>query len=107
MSSRRMPRSTVALSNQQGYVEIAWTLVRNATSNANIAAIPQPSQYRTFPSLAAMVSNTVKDSSLAPSGSTWHRRPYQPDQRHQDEGRTNSRKEQSNFMHGHQLSSKS
>jgi hypothetical protein len=27
----------------------------------------------------------------------WHHRPYQPDQRQQDEGRTNSRKEQSNF----------
>jgi hypothetical protein len=36
---------------------------------------------------------------LVPSGSTWHR-PYQPDQRHQDEARTNSRKEQSNFS-GH------
>src|SRR5262245_7378629 len=35
----------------------------------------------------------------SPSGSTWHHRPYQPDQRPQDEGRTNSRKEQSNFRH--------
>jgi hypothetical protein len=47
----------------------------------------------------------------APSGSTWHHRPYQPDQRHQDEGRTNSYKQQSNFSHGppsrHQFSSKS
>jgi hypothetical protein len=32
-----------------------------------------------------------------PLGSTWHHRPYQPDQRHQDEARTSSRKEQSNF----------
>ncbi len=30
-------------------------------------------------------------------GSLLCHRPYQPDQRHQDEGRTNSRKEQSNF----------
>jgi hypothetical protein len=29
--------------------------------------------------------------------STWHHRPYQPDQRHQDDARTNSQKEQSNF----------
>src|SRR5262249_23200455 len=35
----------------------------------------------------------------APSGSTWHHRPYQPDQRPQDEARTNSHNEQSNFMH--------
>jgi DNA-binding protein H-NS len=32
-----------------------------------------------------------------PSGSTWHPQPYQPEQRHQDDARTNSRKEQSNF----------
>jgi DNA-binding protein H-NS len=36
---------------------------------------------------------------LVPSGSTWHHPPYQRDQRQQDEARTSSQKEQSNFSH--------
>jgi hypothetical protein len=58
-----------------------------------------------------LVGSTWGIRRQAPSGSTWHHRPYQPDQRHQDDGRTKSYKQQSNFSHGppsrHQFFSKS
>jgi hypothetical protein len=62
--------------------------------NAPLSLNPRPRTCSSAPKICLSKPTAARPVRL---GSTWHHPPYQPDQRQQDEARTNSQKEQSNF----------